>query len=264
MYRCPIRVGLIFSSFLGVAAITHRASADDHDRFEPRTYTAADGGKLLYRLLKPLDYDPAQSYPLVLFFHGAGERGDDNTKQLVHGMDQFASDKIRAAYPCFVVAPQCPSGDQWVAVAWSADKHTLPAETAASMRMSLELVAALEKEFSLDTRRLYVTGLSMGGFGTWDAIQRHPETFAAAVPICGGGDASAEAVKPIAQLPIWVFHGDSDPAVKTQRSRDMVAALKAAGGQPKYTEYPNTGHDSWTATYRDPELYRWLFAQQKP
>jgi predicted peptidase len=239
------------------------ASADDRDRFEARTFKDAAGKQLHYRLLMPKAYDETKSYPLVLFFHGAGERGDDNRKQLVHGMADFASDAIMEKYPCFVVAPQCPDGEQWVDTPWSADSHEMPARPTEPMRLSLELITNLEKALSVDRRRIYVTGLSMGGFGVWDAIQRYPERFAAAVPICGGGDSREEKVKPITNLPIWAFHGDSDTAVKTQRSRDMIAALKKAGGTPRYTEYPNTGHNSWTATYANREMYEWLFAQRK-
>ena len=119
---------------------------------------------------------------------------------------------------------------------------------------------ALQKEFSIDATRLYVTGLSMGGYGTWDALQRYPDRFAAAVPICGGGD--VKQAKKIAQIPIWAFHGDKDTAVPVERTRSMIAALKEAGGMPKYTEYPDVGHDSWTATYKDPALHEWMFAQR--
>jgi predicted peptidase len=236
------------------------AAADPRDRYEPRVYEDGQGGKLLYRLLKPMDYKPQEKYPLVLFLHGAGERGDDNKKQLIHGMGDFASDAIMEKYPCFVVAPQCPSGQQWVNVPWSDDSHTMPKEPSESLRLALTLVDSLQKEFSIDAGRLYVTGLSMGGFGTWDAIQRRPDLFAAAVPICGGGDTTQ--AKAIAQVPVWAFHGDKDTAVKTQRSRDMIAALKAAGGSPKYTEFPGVGHNSWSATYADPKMYEWLFEQR--
>ena len=123
------------------------------------------------------------------------------------------------------------------------------------------MVDAMQKEFSIDADRIYVTGLSMGGFGTWDVIQRHPERFAAAVPICGGGDpAHAEQ---IAQVPIWAYHGDNDAVVKVERSRDMIAAIKDSGGTPRYTELPGVGHDSWTAAYTSPDLYAWMFAQTR-
>ncbi len=242
-------------------------AADYRDRFEAHVFLATDGGRLPYRLLRPNVDPPADSqrepkkYPLVLFFHGAGERGDDNQRQLIHGMNELASDEIRNRYPCFVVAPQCPDDQQWVDTPWSADSHTLPEKPTAAMQMSLDLLAKLEQELPVDPQRIYVTGLSMGGFGVWDAMARQPHRFAAAVVICGGADTATAGT--IAHVPVWVFHGDQDGAVKTDRSRTMVQALKKAGGSPKYSEYLNTGHDSWTATYRDPEMYKWLFAQRK-
>lgn len=237
------------------------SAADNRDRFEARTFTDAAGTKLNYRLLQPKDYDPSRKYPLVLFLHGAGERGDDNQKQLVHGMNDFASDEIMAKYPCFVVAPQCPNNKKWVEVDWSAAKHTAPEKPSESLQASFEALAALQKEFRIDDKRIYITGLSMGGYGTWDAIERRPDYFAAAAAVCGGGDVAN--AKKLTKLPIWAFHGDQDTAVKPERSRDMIAAIKAAGGEPKYTEYPGVGHNSWSRTYSDPEFYAWLFAQQR-
>jgi len=237
-------------------------AADDYrGRYEACQHVDADGAKLLYRLLKPTQYDSQVKYPLVLFLHGAGERGDDNIRQLVHGMNDFASDETMAKYPCFVVAPQCPKEQKWVDVNWSATGHAMPARAADPLRLTMEAIAALEKQFSIDPARIYVTGLSMGGYGSWDAIARYPDRFAAAAPICGGGD-PAQAGR-FAQLPVWAFHGGKDGVVKPQRSREMVEAIKAAGGTPKYTEYPDAGHDSWTATYKDPEFFAWLFAQRR-
>jgi predicted peptidase len=125
----------------------------------------------------------------------------------------------------------------------------------------MEITDQLQKDFNVDKRRLYLTGLSMGGFGTWDALQRWPDKFAAAVPVCGGGDVGQ--AKQIAKVPIWVFHGAKDSVVKPDRSRKMVNAIRAAGGDSKYTEYPEAGHDSWSETYRNPQLYDWLFAHKK-
>jgi predicted peptidase len=249
--------------FLGGAmAIASSATADDvRERFEKREYVDANGGKLPYRLLKPKAVDPKAKYPLVIFLHGAGEKGTDNTKQLVHGMADFASDKIMADYPAYVIAPQCPDDKQWVEVPWTLDEHTMPEKPSVPLRQTLELIAALQKELPIDADRIYITGLSMGGFGAWDCVQREPKLFAACAPVCGGGDAAMAAK--IKDVPIWAFHGDQDGVVKVRRSRDMVAALKAAGAEPKYTEYKGVGHDSWTATYRDPELYKWLFAQKR-
>jgi predicted peptidase len=257
--RIAILLPFISAAMVVVMSNAEVALADDaHDRFEARTFTDADGVKLLYRLLKPKDYDSAKQYPLVVFLHGAGERGDDNDKQLVHGMNDFASDKIMEKYPCFVIAPQCPTGSSWASFRRNPEQGAEPAKP---LGQTLDLVESLTKEFSIDKKRLYISGLSMGGFGTWDALVRNPDMFAAAAPICGGGD-PAKAEK-IAKLPIWVFHGDADPAVNVERSREMVEALKEAGGSPKYTEYEGVGHDSWTATYKNPEFYEWLFDQRK-
>jgi predicted peptidase len=246
----------------GAMTVASSAGAEDvRERFERREYTDAAGAKLPYRLLKPKAADPKAKYPLVVFLHGAGERGTDNTKQLVHGMADFASDKIMADYPAYVIAPQCPDEKQWVEVPWTLDEHTMPEKLSVPLRQTLELIAVLQKELPIDADRIYITGLSMGGFGAWDCIQREPKLFAACAPVCSGGDASLAAK--IKDVPIWAFHGDQDGVVKVRRSRDMVAALKAAGGKPKYTEYKGVGHDSWTATYRDPELYKWMFAQKR-
>ena len=212
--------------------------------------------------MKPQQVDRGRKYPLVLFFHGGGECGDDNTKQLIHGMADFANEANRCQYPGFVVAPQCPSGQQWVDTPWTLDAHSMPEKPAPAMRLSLDLIGSLRKEFPVDPARIYVTGLSMGGFGVWDAIQRQQHLFAAAAPICGGGDLAMAAS--IATIPIWAFHGEKDTVVKPRRSREMIEALKAAGGTPRYTEYLDVGHHAWTATYRDPRFYAWLFEQKKP
>lgn len=231
--------------------------------YESRVYSSKQGQELKYRLLIPKGYSPTgtETYPMVLFLHGAGERGDDNSKQLVHGTKEFAKDENRQKYPCFVVAPQCPDGKRWVEVDWSADSHVQPEESI-SLVLTREAIAALQKEFRVDPKRLYVTGLSMGGFGTWDLITRTPDLFAAAAPVCGGADENLG--NKVAKLPIWTFHGDKDTVVKPERSRRMVAAVEKAGGKPKYTEYPGVGHDSWSHAYADPELMAWLFAQKKP
>ena len=259
-YSCRVMVVGFVSCVLGGMMSTAAGAGVADQRFETRVFQT-EHGSLPYRLLRPNDYDASRQYPLVIFFHGAGERGVDNVKQLVHGMNDFASDDVMAKYPCFVIAPQCPDGEQWVDTPWSADSHNMSAKPTVPMRLSLELITSLQSEFSIDASRLYVTGLSMGGFGVWDVIQRYPNRFAAAVPVCGGGDPAF--AKPLRHTPIWAFHGDADTAVKPIRSRDMIAALKAAGGSPKYTEYPDVGHNSWSATYANREMYAWLFAQKR-
>ena len=259
MFNAPYRYLHAFALLSGMLSAPLLA-ADPKEVFEPRVYESASGMKLPYRLMKPADYNPQTKYPLVIFFHGAGERGDDNTAQLVHGMADFAKDENRSKYPCFVVAPQCPRDRRWVEVDWSADSHKQPEKPSEPMQLTLDLLPALQKEFSIDSRRIYVTGLSMGGYGTWDIIQRHPKMFAAAAPICGGGD-ETQADK-LVGVPIWAFHGDQDTAVKPARTRNMIAAIKQAGGKPLYTEYAGVGHFSWGPAYSDPKLMEWMFAQR--
>jgi predicted peptidase len=244
---------------LGVVWTASYARANEDSPLEKHVFEDAKGHKLPYRLLKPLAVEEGKKYPLVIFLHGAGERGTDNEKQLVHGVPQFVTN--REKYPCFLIAPQCPDGKKWVEVDWSADQHTLPKDPGEVGRATLELIEKSVQDLPVDPKRIYITGLSMGGYGTWDIIARRPELFAAAAPVCGGADeATAE---PIKDLPIWVFHGAKDTAVKPARSRNMVEALKKAGSKVEYTEYPDVGHNSWDNAYRDPEFYKWLFAQRK-
>lgn len=231
------------------------------DAGEARVFTSAAGKKLPYRLYRPAGADAAQKVPLVIFLHGAGERGEDNQAQVKHGVKYFLAAKDK--FPCYLVAPQCPAKAQWVSVPWGDLQHATPERPSDPMQAVIELLPTLEKEFpAIDPKRIYVTGLSMGGFGTWDLITRMPKTFAAAVPVCGGADDSKASL--IAKVPVWVFHGGKDDVVKAVRSRNIVAALKAAGGEPKYTEYPGVGHGCWDQAYGDPELLPWLFAQKLP
>jgi predicted peptidase len=253
-----LTVGVLLAVPLGARAEPKEGSLD---LLEKKVYADAGGRKLPYRLLKPMAVDGTKKYPLVVFLHGAGERGDDDEKQLVHGVPEFLKKENREQYPCFLAAPQCPEGQKWVDVDWGADANPQPKEPSEPMRLVLELVDSLQKDYPIDAKRIYITGLSMGGFGTWDAIARKPEQFAAAVPICGGGD-EATASK-IAKIPIWVFHGGKDNVVKPSRSRNMIEALKKAGGEPKYTEYPDEGHASWVPAYKDAEMMKWLFAQRR-
>lgn len=246
----------------GVCLMAGRTRADDQDwksLLEKHEFKYKDGKTIPYRVLKPENIDPKMKYPLVLFLHGAGERGNDNEKQLVHGVAEFAKAENRKKYPCILVAPQCPTGQGWsdfLAKQPKADK-----EQSGPGAAVVDLVCGLTYSLPIDCDRVYITGLSMGGYGTWDIITRNPTFFAAAVPVCGGGDPSK--ADKIAKLPIWVFHGAKDKAVPVERSREMVEALKKAGGQPKYTEYPDVGHDSWVPAYKDPEMMDWLFAQKR-
>ena len=241
------------------------AGADDPKEglklLQKKTYTDPQGKTLLYRLLKPEGYDPAKKYPLVIFLHGAGERGNNNEAQLKHGVKVVVQADVRKQSPCVRVAPQCPQRQVWAGLEGGFNSHKQAAKPSEPGRLVLELVGAMQKEYSIDPNRIYLTGLSMGGYGTWDLLARRPKLFAAGVPVCGGGDEST--AERIVKIPIWVFHGDKDNSVPVARSRTMVEALKKAGGHPKYTEYPGVGHNSWDKAYADPELMKWLFAQKR-
>ncbi|MBX3441348.1 MAG: prolyl oligopeptidase family serine peptidase [Planctomyces sp.] len=228
-------------------------------RFEKKEF-AGSVGELLYRWHAPPDLEAGRKYPLVIFLHGAGERGDDNAAQLIHGVKVFASDEVAAKNACFVAAPQCPRGQTWASIDRTRETPRLGDQASAPAALVLELIDSLSKEFPIDADRIYITGLSMGGYGTFDLLMREPQRFAAAVPVCGGADVSrAESIK---DIPIWIYHGAKDTAVPVERSREIVEALKAAGGAPRYTEYPDIGHDSWNGAYIDQEMLTWLFEQR--
>ncbi|MBN2294444.1 MAG: prolyl oligopeptidase family serine peptidase [Pirellulales bacterium] len=240
-------------------SLTQAACANDAD-FQSHVYADKDGNNLPYRLLVPAGYDKAKGpSPLLIFLHGAGERGADNRAQLIHGKSFMR--RAAAEYGCIVLVPQCPRNMTWASRHWTETDHGLVKEPSQPMRLLLALIEKVQKQYRIDPDRIYVTGLSMGGYGTWEMIQREPKRFAAAVPICGGGDeARAERIKAV---PIWAFHGDKDGAVPVARTRDMIAAIKKAGGKPKYTEYPGVRHMSWVPAFKDPDLLKWICSQKR-
>jgi predicted peptidase len=200
---------------------------------------------------------------LLLFLHGAGERGNDNQAQLVNDALAFVENGPQAENPTIVVYPQCPQGMQWVERDWKDGRYRVE-DTPISkpLTATLELLTWLRANFPVDPARILITGLSMGGYGTWDLAVRQPTLLAGALALCGGGDPSQAAA--IRDLPVWVFHGDADQAVPVRGSRQMIAALRAAGGHPRYTEVAGHGHDVWTVAYRDPAVLRWLLSQRRP
>ena len=225
------------------------------------TYSTQFGEKLHYRIYKPENLKSGQKVPIILFLHGAGERGDDNNRQIVHGFKDLAKYSMENNKPVIIIAPQCPNGMQWVNVKWNTTSHDMPEFPSTPLRLALELLDQKVKSLPVDSSRIYITGLSMGGYGTWDAISRKPDYFAAALPLCGGAD-TKQASK-LVKLPIWTVHGDKDGAIPVSRSRDMVKALKDAGGKPVYTEHPGAGHNIWSQTYADKKVLDWFFSQKK-
>ena len=221
-----------------------------------------EGEKFLpYRVYSPEGVDNASRMPLVVFLHGAGERGHDNERQLLHGARDLLRYSIERQEPMIIVAPQVPLDERWVDVVWDERVHRMPEHPSESMGLLMGLLTELMLDSRVDPNRVYLTGLSMGGFGTWDLIARWPDTFAAALPVCGGGDTDS-AVR-IKDIPIWAFHGSDDAVVIPERSRDMIQALQRVGSNARYTEYPGVGHDSWTETYQNFEVLDWFFSQRR-
>ena len=250
---------IYFSPFLLIIflGITHNSFAqEDHFSFEH--YISKQGDSLPYRLLIP-DYAQGHKYPLVIFLHGSGQRGNDNEAQLTWGVLNFASDYNLKMHPAIVIAPQCPEKLSWDN--FSEKDMTLQKQPSKTLELVMELIAQAKKTLAVDTNRIYITGLSMGGFGTFDAISRYPNVFAAAVPVCGAGDPK-QAAK-FAHIPLWIFHGALDDAVSPSYSRDMLMALTKAGAFPGFTQYPEVGHFAWIAAYSDQMMMQWLFRQSK-
>ncbi len=194
-----------------------------------------------YHLYIPPAESDNQLYPMLLFLHGIGERGSDIELVKKHGLNNMLI--ARDPLPFIVISPQLPEDEWW-------DSETLNA-----------LIDHALDAYPVDSDRVYVTGLSMGGNGAWDVITRYPEIFAAAIPICGWGNRlMAHHAK---EIPLWVFHGDEDPVIPLERSQEMVDAFRHAGGNVALTVYPETGHDAWTKTYRNPKIYEWLLKNKR-
>ncbi len=223
---------------------------------------SSGGDTLLYRQLSP-NATLTRKYPLIIFLHGSGERGNDNEAQLKWGVINFADDEEMIMHPAFVIAPQCPANLSWASFTDNKNVEEMRLQPSSSkpMELLMGLIHKLMKNPAIDTNRIYITGLSMGGFGTYDAIERNPNLFAAAVPDCGGGDLLKAPL--IAHVPIWIFHGAEDAAVNPAFSIKMADALIKAGAHPGITMYPETGHFSWLAAYRDKQMIEWLFRQHR-
>ncbi|WP_458628796.1 carboxylesterase family protein [Winogradskyella sp. PC D3.3] len=254
---------IIFSSY-GVKA---QQTESSKDLFSYENHIVK-GDTLNYRMLLPKDFEASKTYPLVLMLHGAGERGNDNKKQLAHGSQLFLNETVRDSFPAIVIFPQCPKNDYWSKL--DADRSTKPitfnykyneAPTKA-MALVMDLMKDMVAKPFVKTDQVYVMGLSMGGMGTFEIIYRYPKMFAAAIPICGGGD--PESVTAYAKdIPLWIFHGAKDDVVDPKLSLNMASAIISAGGFPKLTLYDFANHNSWDPAFAEPELLNWLFSKTK-
>jgi len=253
-----IKIGILI---FVVIVIYSFVSMDTKNYFTKKTFTNTKNQKLLYNILIPEKSCSKEQYPLVLFLHGAGERGDDNETPILHIKKLFLDKENKKNFPAFVIVPQCPKEQRWVEVSWKLSKHKQPKQVSEPLGLTMELLKSLIEKYPIDTNRIYITGLSMGGFGVWDAISRYPNFFAAAIPICGGGDENN--ASKIVNTPIWAFHGDNDKAVNVSRTRNMINAIKKQGGNPKYNEYKGVGHGSWVKAYKEPQILKWLFSKKK-
>jgi predicted peptidase len=243
------RLLLALGLFVGASLLPARADEKPKTGFVDKTFKNADGHESPYVLFVPKDYDGTKEVPVILFLHGAGETKSTkkDAKMPVEVGIGTAIKKREKDFPFLVVIPQAEN------FGWGADT--------ANGKRALAILDEVIKEYKTDSKRQILTGLSMGGMGTWSIAVAHPDRFAAIVPICGRGDPSkAEKIK---DLPCWAFHGDADGSVNVSGSRDMIEAIKKAGGSPKYTEYPKVGHNSWDMAYSTDELYKWMLDQKK-
>jgi poly(3-hydroxybutyrate) depolymerase len=232
----------LFLLTLGLCGIAN-ANAQGFAKTE---FKDSAGTKLRYAILKPVKIKPDTKYPLVVSLHGSGGRGNQNWQGNCAANRALGNPERRQKYPCYIIAPTVGRNERW---------------GGAPLTALIELVKSSLKKHPIDPTRIYVTGQSMGGAGTYAAIMKEPNLFAAAAPVCGRGQ--TELAKKIVHLPIWIFHGTNDRVIPTRHSREMVEALKKAGGKPIYTEYPNVRHNSWTSAYAEEKLWTWLFAQKR-
>ncbi|MGY8650165.1 MAG: carboxylesterase family protein [Verrucomicrobiia bacterium] len=214
--------------------------------FMQTEFKDSKGIQLRYAILKPAKIKPDTKYPLVVSLHGIGGRGSQKWEDNCAANKVLSQPAMRQKYPCYIIAPTVDPNQRW---------------DGAPLAALIELIKSSLKEHPIDPSRIYVTGQSMGGFGTYSAILAEPHLFAAAVPVCGRGQ--TDQAKKIVHLPIWIFHGEKDSLIPPRHSREMVAALKKAGGKPIYTEYAGVGHGSWGPAYAEEKLWEWLFAQKR-
>jgi predicted peptidase len=256
--------------FLVLMAIGGNSFSQDFSLYQKKLLLAGTD-TLPYRILFPENYDANKAYPLVLFLHGAGERGNNNEAQLTHGGKLFLQQNIRQQFPAIVVFPQCPANSFWSNVQWVYDSvsqkrdFVFPeeAEPSYAMLMVMQLMRHLNKDYKLKTDQEYVMGLSMGGMGTFELVKRMPNTFAAATPICGGGNTAN--TKYMLKTAFWIFHGDADAVVPVSLSKAMAEAMQShySAAEMQLTIYPGVNHNSWDNAFAEPQLLPWLFSHKR-
>ncbi|NCC11010.1 MAG: phospholipase [Bacteroidia bacterium] len=252
-------------AFILFLCVSCSSFAQQLTAYTPEQYHCSNGDTLLYRLLRPETEQVSRTYPLVLFLHGAGERGNDNAKQLTHGSQMFLNPATREQYPAYVLMPQCPADAYWAYIGRpeSLQPYQMPinqpiTKILTDVKELLDHYLALPQ---IDKSRIYIVGLSMGAMGTYDLTIRFPELFAAAVPICG--TVHPDRLKAVRHTTFRIFHGDADSVVPVDGSRQAYKALKKAGATVRYTEFPGCDHGSWNPAFNTPDFMEWLFRQRK-
>ncbi len=254
-------LSLLFFLFFGLSLL-----AQDFSAYEKKLYSQGSG-VLPYRILLPVDYNAERKYPLILFLHGSGERGNDNEKQLTHGGELFLRDSIRKKFPAIVVFPQCAEKSSWARLEvtgdWGNRTFTFFKKAKPTQEMLLleGLIKSLKENYCIKKSQMYVGGLSMGGFGTFELVNRNPGLFSAAFPICGG--ANPKTAGRLNKVDWWVFHGGADDVVPPKYSTQMVDALRNKKAKTKYTLYPAVKHNSWDYAFKEPDLLPWLFSKSR-
>ena len=258
----------LFAAVLLIAAFG--LQAQDVSLFQKAQFVLGKD-TLRYRILYPQHYREGKKYPVITILHGSGERGSDNEAQLTHGGRLFVSDSVRQNLSAIVIFPQCPKDSSWRYIQVKRDTTSPTGRTfdftpssvpSTPARLVKALLDSLQKAGVADRRRIYIGGLSMGGFGTFDMLERYPAYFAAALPICGGGDTTRAALF-ARHTPTWIFHGDEDKSVDVRYSRAYYAALQKAGATVKYSEYHGVGHNSWDNAFAEPDLLPWLMKHKR-
>lgn len=253
-------------SLIAVALCVQFISAQDLNVYEKK-YFISGNDTLRYRILYPENYKKRKAYPLIMFLHGAGERGNNNEAQLMHGGDLFLQESIRKQFPAIVIFPQCPKDSSWARFKRQAntDERTEMMQESATVPQMLVkmLMDSLKRKKEINEKQIYLGGLSMGGMGTYDMVIRNPAYYAAAFPICGATKVPLYVEKASA-VPLWLFHGALDNVVMPTMDRELYKALKSKGVETvTYTEYPNANHNSWDNAFAEPQLLSWIFSNKK-
>jgi len=232
---------------------------EDHFMYE--IFQGADA-TLPYRIYVPFNYTPEKEYPLLLNLHGAGLRGNNNQRQLGF-IDEAMRNPELEVDDAIIIFPQCPENEKWVDTPWGLGSYSLDnVPESNELKAVMELIGQLRQKYSIDAKRIYAIGFSMGGYGTWNLLMNHPDVFAAGIPMCGAGDPTKTDI--LKELSIWAVHGALDPTVPVSGSRDMAKALEAAGAADfHYTEIADAEHDVWNYTYDNAEMFQWLFSRKK-